>query len=503
MTYCVLVRAGSVAAVVASALLSSGCQEVVDFTRKPIHRAKDLKPAIVQTPIFVTWRTDVRVLESQLVEKVPEVIATVRTGLRRAACVLRRGRKRCLNAVVTGKIMRSGEARLSGDASGVRLEIPVRYELTARGIGYARSQTETVSGAMTMTALYSVTLNDDWQPSVALARQLQVDGEKTIKLLNGQLSIEKLVRFRLARRLAGSARDLRQLIRTQSLKDMTRRAWRSLHYPVQIASKPELWLRGEPYAAHFGGFKIAGGVLEMRIALMTKLHTYIDERPLPLIAQELPQLRTDEPTIKRSRLSMPLLVPYPKITKAINARLASGEPMDLGPEGKDLTIAVNAVRLYPSNSRLALALDLEVEQEDQWRSLVGKAFLLGRPQVRRGTSILDLQRVEFTAPTPSPDLFKDGKFLLPKAPFVDAFKKAVKFDLNDAFKKLLAGANASTNRRMGDRFWLKGRFEQIEVGAITPLRDALQLNVELIGDLTINGERGGVAVGAEAKGTAE
>ena len=115
-----------------------GCQDNIEFTRKPIEKAQSGERPTVRTPIFVVARADGAFLKSEAAGRSPERVMRIRRRLPRAACVEKNGRTRCVSARVTGTVLQQGDITMAGATDGFALKIPMAYRFDVKGTGVAR-----------------------------------------------------------------------------------------------------------------------------------------------------------------------------------------------------------------------------------------------------------------------------------------------------------------------------------------------------------------------------
>lgn len=467
------------------AILVTGCQDTTDLTRRPVERQNEAGQQSITTKVFVASQINDDTLREQLAGLLPENISTVKLWVKKAACAKYRGRRRCASAHFVGSIRRDGPLSVAALGKDLRVMVPLRYEMTATGSRHAEKLKQTTSGRLTLSALYEIALDKDMKPSVRYLNSYRWQGDTEVKLLNGKVSIARAITRKVRTRLRSFASMIANDLETRSATDILAKAWRTLHYPVELSAKDNLWLRGEPMSVGFAGMKSDSGVLEVRFGIDTRLKSFIGARPMPLIPIAMPDLAREVAGDARSHFLMPVRLDYDVIKGRLAKILPAGSVIKAERNGEELLFTVKGAEIFPSLGRLALAVSLEADLPDRWRSLSGTAYLVGSLKVRGSDGVLSLASAKFTAPTASPSLFADGKFLLPQQPFREAFERAVKIDLRQAFGSVLQKANKIMNRPLSDDLMLNGVFRSLDVHSIEPQRDGLLVNLDLIGDLTV------------------
>lgn len=413
---------------------------------------------------------------------------------------------------------RAGDARIASTERGLRVVLPVKFTLDARGSGFARARRETRSERRLLTAEFAATLSDRLVITLARRPTVQLAGAEKISVLDGTVDADSLVPSRVASALAGLTPPLNRALADLMFADTVDRAWRQLHYPVQISVTPRRWLRGDPKAITFGGFVAREGARAARIAINGPLALYDDERPLPLLPRPRPAPRDassklasaqsvpartaandDSATnagssLPTTRLSAPVTLPYTEIADRVRAALEKAGPITAraaeagaSTEGAAATTQfdITGVEVFATGQRLALAVSLSGRPADAWQPIVGTVYLVGTPYVAPSSDMMGLRAVEFTALRPIPALFEDGKFIIPDAPFISAFDTGMRIPLTERFSSELARINALTDGTLVDGLSLAGKFDRLAVAQLRPQRDGLRIDLEAVGQLVV------------------
>jgi len=479
----------------AASLFLAGCESDVEFTRRPVEQAQTGDRPAVRSPVFVVARSDAAPLRAAVAAGIPKRLLRVSRWVSKAACVEKNGRRRCASARVKGDITRTGDVSLLGTSTGFTLQIPVSYEFEVRGGGVARSLETTVAGKFVIKAPFTVSLDGTWQPGVRFAGDLTMEGARAIPIMEKSLNVADQIARKLRRPLARLARAFEGTLDTTEAIRIVEKTWRHLHYPVQLRKEPPLWLRGDPESIAFGGLGIRGDEIELRIAILGKVATFAGERPVPLIARTMPELDTTPIAVAESHLIMPVDLPYGEIASRIKDALDTAGPIVANQSSKAKSFVVTGVTLFPSNGRLTMAIGLEADIEGNWQKLTGTAYMMGTPAVRKGATNLTLKLVEFSAPTPSPALFDEGRFILPEKPFAAAFRKGLELDIKERFASVLDGINRVTQADFAENNRIRGRFDELKVHSIEVHEGNLRINLDLVGALSVYPGSAKVAAG--------
>ncbi len=500
-------RRWPVALTVLMAVLAAGCEEAVDITERPREVVREVKVARDPTPVFLSRRIPLADIERELADAVPASLGDLRRTDWDVLCesrevrvrryrrgrreIVRRVRRVCQGARINGSIWRDGPARIGGDGGVLRIEVPIAYRFTVRGRGDARDREAKLEGKRVVRARVDVAFDETWKASARISDTLEWNEPPEVEALGSKFSFEGPVRKALKRRLRTIAETIQEALARngEKMRALAEQGWRHLHYPVQLLEEPAIWLRGRPTAVRLAGVFLHDHALELRLAIMTRLETYVGERPVPLLAGALPALSPQAPVAERTRLSMPAFVPYEEVAAAAARGLVPGTRLRLEVLPEEVGVEVTGFEVAPADAgRIAIGARLALSLPERWGSVVGTAYVVARPVVARGETVLRLSRPGLAKPGAAPMLHRDGRFLLAGRAFPEAIAKAVAVDLGTRFRKALSRANAATSRPFGDRLWLNGSFDEVEVTAIVPQRDGIRIELSLVGELAIRAD---------------
>ncbi|MEM8628447.1 MAG: DUF4403 family protein, partial [Pseudomonadota bacterium] len=396
---------------------------------------------------------------------------------------------------------------------GLQVAVPVTYDLALRGRGAARRFREALSGTGTAVFDFGLTLQADGTLSVTEPATRMVAGQEAgaapdtraversragapvIQLGAQQRSLGDLFARALRQRGRRIGAALRANITADDPTKGLLQAWRTLHYPVQIAQQPPVWLRMTPARLQFAGLTRTGDQLELRHAVTGQLGRYVGTPPVPLIPLEMPQtalLSDDEPLV--SKTLMTRRVDYaPAVAAVANAlsskraseqagalalrRDAAGVPLG--------TLDVLGVRAYPVGQRLALAFDVTMTRRDAWLPQSGTVVVTGVPMVDPQTQTIVLSVPRMTQPSNDPALYDGGRFIIEAAPFLEAITANLRFDLGPLLEAARAESRAPLEASWRNGLALEREVDSVEVFAIEPHRGGLQLVLAVTGALTV------------------
>jgi Domain of unknown function (DUF4403) len=487
-----LMRLMAITAVLATAPFLAACEEIVDFSGQPREEVATISPRVEQTPIYVAERVDLAGLEVELTGRIPQVIAEISDRIRKAVCTTIDGDKVCRDAIVSGSVERDGEPSLVGTTTGFELQVPVKIALRARRVGQKNDEAVTITARKTIKAGIIGKLDESWTASVSFAGQFTWNETPTVQVFDSTYSIGGDVERALRRRVDVLTAVLTDKVQPKQLKTMTAATWRALQSPVQIGERPDIWLIGEPLDVRFGGFAVRpdSRTLEIRTAIVTQLKTSLGSRPTPLWPRDMVQLSV-APASATGGVVLPVEVSYDDIAASLDRSALKGAVKT----GETIGYAIKGMRIQPAGIRLALSVDLALDVSASMRTLRGYAYYLATPEVREGDTMLRLTKAVLYEPAAIPDTYRDRLQPFLEKAMAERIGLATAYDLGPAMQQAMALVNTAADRRLAEGLRLSGKLKGWKVRSAEPGRNALRLNVEFTGELTVTDDRAAVAAG--------
>lgn len=476
-------------------LILAACDRPIDLTAKP-PEAPDLQTAeSAPAAIYVGAVVDLSKVEDQLGRIVPGDIANITRRLRGAACSTVNGKQVCLDARLAGRIVRDGQAHLSGTPHGLEWRMPLRYELVAQPVGPGAATQ--VNGKLTITASYALSVDEHWQPSLKLDPVFKWPDGTKIKVLSGETSLQADVEPVLAGQLQKLQPTTVAGLIPSDMRQQVDLVWRHLHYPLALSREQQIWMRGTPLGLHFAGLRTVGAEQELRIVITARLQTFTGDRPAPLPPSPLPALGSGaEPA--GGGIMLMSDVPF----EVLNAHAARHLPaIPVRSESVSTPAAKTEVRslaFFPAGKRIGLGVHLTLPATNGgWFAGHGVAYYMATPDMRPGSSQIVLSQCELFASTAkTPARQKDYAFLTDPR-FADAIGQSVTVDVAD---KLLAAVDLikrepSLPLAKGLKLWLQPG--DPKVARIIPGADGLGLLIEIGGDFVVRKDGTDIASGGD------
>ena len=478
-------------ALILAALALSACRQEVRFTNIPVPVVGDVGDDEAKsglTTVFVAVPIRLSSVAARLDQAIPGELKRFVAWLDDIACFKRKTYVQCEGARTDLYLSRDGAVKITPAGNQLNLEIPFKYVLKARGLGPARTLTETKTGRLVAVAGLKVQLQRGLTAKAELARSIKWS-RREIKVMNGAFRLADHADGRIRRLLRDMAQSLTAALQNAPIRASAKQVWDALHAPIKLHTEPNIWLSTKPERIADGGFASRNGQTVYQIAIGTRMRVVTTGvEPVSYFAAPMPRRGERFDGQQRSILRRTVAVKYDAFARALKAAWPAPIEMPGAMIRTPMRVHVNDVELFPSRDLLAVGLDLDVETPDRAFDLTGMAYLTARPVLELKKRILTLRDVKLAKPNVIAGIGAGtGKRLrLSAAPFVAGIKQSVKVDVARPLDNLLGVTNAMLNRDIGNDLWLHGRFETARAALVRPRRDGLQLDVDLVGELYIS-----------------
>jgi hypothetical protein len=488
---------------VALSVVAAGCKQEVQFTRTPVAGALTPDAKASDTRVFLSIATNLAPALEAIESAVAQDVAKWREYVDDAACDRRKTQwLECMTANTAVSLTRDGPAEAAIEGSRLMITLPIKYEISAKGMGWAAYMSDTKVGRITVGVPFEVVLASGYRLDVRMGDNL-VWSEKTADFLKkGKVYFAKTGDQRIKTQLKAAAEPLRQAIAAQPIRETTERAWKSLHTPIELSKGPSLWLRGLPEKVVGAGFAFEQGQFVYRIALDTKIAIHKGERPAPFFVNPLPEpqrltaqaMATAAQTTSKTLLRLPFDVLAPGLEEAVAAAFPKTDLIETRADAKSTPVKVRPVKvqLFPARDRVALELQLDVVEPKRLLGMSGKAYLLGRPVLDRETGILELRDIGFP---PAPVATRDAKTAaaatngqlvrIGEEPFAGRFAAAARLNVTAPLESLLPRLNTQIRQYLDEQTEISGQFDAATIKSVEPIKGGFRFNLELDGVLAL------------------
>lgn len=353
--------------------------------------------------VIVSAPTDIAGLQAEMDRLLPRDVIFVQRRVANAGCADSNGKQVCSGARIAGMVRRSGQLTVASDPHGLRVIVPLHYDIQARPIG--KGQGDTLSGDTAVSFVLGLTMDDKWTPQVRQDGGFTWPAAPKLDVLGGETSLAADVETALAPRLQRLPQGLGGNLVPAGLRQQVEVVWRHLNYPIEISQAPSLWLRGQPLGLHFAGIDVGLATPQLRIAIAAREQVFAGERPAPLPPFPLPALGSGkEPD--GTGLVLPVAVSFAELQQWAGKALAA-KPIKRSLDGPSTASAeVTGLDLFPAGKRLCVSVNLALRLPDAWQATHLVVHYLATPSVAPGGDRLAISAMELASPLEKPEALR-------------------------------------------------------------------------------------------------
>lgn len=477
-----------------------------DFTRAALPAPANLDLRAELSNIYINLPVEIDPVVKRVNEALPEKLAAVTEWLSDAACAKRTQWVECNSAKLEGTIVRNGPVALEIESNAAKLKVPLKYDLAATGVGWAKVLTDRKSGEFVLSVPFAIDVNAATGLGVAL-RDVQADNTEQVTLLKGTIRLAKLVEPKVRPALKAAEDDLRQALTQVPARAALERSWAALAQPLELGRGSGLWLTAVPDHYSNGGLTSADGRLLYRIAIAARLSVTEAEK-----AQGGKQRKT-QPVLAQSplppgpaRIRMGSQLSLESMQQAAEAAFVRSETFENRGDRftEPLKVKVRGARVYPAQRQIGLELDLDVTNH-KGHHHHGKAHLVGRPVLDAGTGTVTIADVSFPPVAASNSSQKaSGVPRLGIEPFASKWMSTARIDIARALEDAVPRASLMLNQKLDPDLVITARLSQAVPASVEPVRNGTYLLLDLVGDVSFEytgavGEDGKAATASEIK----
>jgi Domain of unknown function (DUF4403) len=282
------------------------------------------------------------------------------------------------------------------------------------------------------------------------------------------------------------------------LREQANQAWQAGFTVIGVNHrKPPAFLRISPRQLGFGGFKVRGRNLEMRIGLTAVTETFLGQRPLPLPPTGLPAPAA-MPRGDALSLSIAVMADYAELEPVVDRTLAklAKRGMAIPGLGK-IDVAFEPVSIYATRGgRLAIAIPARNKlRSNPFKGTKGTIWLTGLPVNTPGSQRVSVQDLRIAGSTDSGAV--NLLLRLFKNPEVFADVEAeLQHDFAPDYARVLKAARAAIEERSFGPVRLRTSIDNLRNGRIVVTNEGLYMPV------TVSG-KGSLALGTAAASTTQ
>lgn len=456
-----------------------------DFTRAALPAPEKLELRSELSSVYVNLPVDVSSAVKRAETAIPERLATIAEWLPNAACAKRTQWVECNSAKLEGLITRNGAIGFEIEGNTAKFRVPLKYDLTATGIGWAKYLSERKSGEFTLTVPFGIEISPASGLAVAVRDAQAASGADQIALLKGTVKLARLVDPKIKPALKAAEDDLRQALANVPARAALERSWAALAQPLELGHGSGLWLTAIPDHYGNGGFVSVDGRLVYRIAIAARLSvTEAEKAGGGKQRKSLPVLSQNPLPPGQVRIRMGSQLSLDSMQQAAEATLVRAEQFESRSDRftEPLKVKVRSARVYPALRQIGLELDLDVRNH-KGHHHHGKAHLVGRPVLDVGTGTVAIADVSFPPVSAAAPGHKGP--VAPRLgiePFASRWMGAARIDVSRTLLDALPRATLMLNQKVDPDLVLTARLTQAVPVSVELVRGGAYLLIDLVGD---------------------
>ncbi|MFC3580503.1 DUF4403 family protein [Sphingomonas hylomeconis] len=390
-----------------------------------------------------------------------------------------------LGCRIVGRVTR-GRMRLGGSGDTLTIALPVKAEISARDVGGIIGR-ETATGAALVRATAKLSVDGRWAPVAKVDIAYDWTEPPGIDFLGARIRFADKADEKLKGVIAGLERDLPRELAKLRARDELAGIWRQAFTSIQLnRDRPPAWMRLTPRRLGFGGYRIAGGRIELQLAAEALTETFVGDRPADPTPTALPP-PAGRIGPRGLRFFIPVLADYaqlePVVQRALRKLAAKGITLTgVGPVDAEF----GKVTIYATeHGHIAVGVQTRVKARNGllpatkgeiWLSAL--PFNAANSKVVRARDVKIAGRSDSTAVNLLITLFDDT---VVQANIRDALTHDFARDYN---KVLIAARRAVAGHREGD-FVLSADITDVRNGPIKVTGQGLFLPVQVTGTANI------------------
>ncbi|MDB5721456.1 MAG: hypothetical protein JWP15_2074 [Alphaproteobacteria bacterium] len=390
-----------------------------------------------------------------------------------------------LHCRIVGQVRR-GRIRLSGHGDQLEIIMPVQAVVSAEDVGGIIKK-ETATGAAVVRAYAKLSIDGRWQPTAKVNIAYDWTSPPGIDFLGQRIQFVDKADDKLKPVIAGLEKSLPRELTKMNLRARLAIFWSRGFTSVMLnRERPPVWMRITPQRLGFGGYRVSGGDLQLKLSAEALTETFVGDRPADPKPTPLPGPAT-RVGAEGLRFFIPVLADFaqlePVVERALGKLARKGIVLKgIGPVDAEF----GKVTIYATEGgRLAVGVKAKAKARNAgFATTQGEVWLTAIPYNDPGSQVVRIRDLRMTRNLDSQtvnlliSLFGDETVNASiQAALVHDFAP-------DYLKVLTAARKAIATRREGD-FLLHADVDKVTNGAIQVTGQGLFLPVTADGQARI------------------
>lgn len=309
----------------------------------------------------------------------------------------------CLEVDTVYTVHRDGPVTVGSGGDHLRLSVPLSIAGQAGFEGdLARAlhlDHKNFRGSLTATADVRLTIGSDWCPKLNIQPGYAWRDKPRLEIVRGTwVDIDRIAGPKIQELMRSTAKKLERSVKCADVRRLAAKAWHPYDLPLHLPADTTLQVTATPLSIGLSAIRYpANGVavsagIEARIEAATAPAS--PPATPPATPPALPPLKPTAPGAGRVDLLVPVRIDYATLQAMLADRLAQ-HPIAEDIAAGHLSIAVNAVEIYPSGGRLAVGLGFAATTPEASMNATGWLYLVGRPVLDAQTETLRVEDLTF------------------------------------------------------------------------------------------------------------
>jgi hypothetical protein len=305
----------------------------------------------------------------------------------------------CLEVDTVYTVHRDGPVTVGSGGDHLRLSVPLSVAGQAGFSGdLARAlhlDHKNFRGSLTATADIRLAIGSDWCPKLNVQPGYAWRDKARIEIVHGTwVDIDRIAGPKVQELMRSAAKKLERSVKCADVRRLATKAWHPYDLPLHLPADTTLQVTATPLSIGLSAIRYAPNGIAVSAGIEAKIEAATAPPP-PATAAALPPLRPTAPGAGQVDLLVPVRIDYATLQAMLADRLAK-HPITGDIAAGHLSIAVNAVEIYPSGGRLAVGLGFAATTPESAMNATGWLYLVGSPALDAATQTLRVEDLSFT-----------------------------------------------------------------------------------------------------------
>lgn len=432
----------------------------------------------LSVPVFI----DTAVIASIAEAKLPQLLMA-RTGVQAAPGV-----------TADLRVHRLGAVTVTAHDGAIRLRVPVAADITARWrpqpwlrtAPWGRKPELRLHPTFIIEAELRIDVDADWNLATATEATLRWEQDPIVPVGPIGVPLSSLVGDQVHERFTETARTIDEQVRARvPLRRVVLDAWNATFQVLAIGARQDLWLALRPTGLYMGDIAVRDGKVVLDAGVRGRFRIVVGERPMPAEPTPLPA-RSAPPDDPGIALELPVVITFAAANRELDEH-TEGLTIDPQIPGIEATVTIDAIDVYPSGQRVAVALEFSADLRGQLFDVEGTMYLVGTPTLDPSRNELRISALAYDAQT-NRALLDVAEWML-HAAILRELERRLVFRFADRLDRVRAEIDDRlADAQLSPALRLRGELTEVKVVALTITDTAVVALTRLRGAASIQVE---------------